>query len=102
MPAVFAVTVAYVGEEFPPSIGGRAVGAYISGNVLGGFLGRYVAALVAARWDWHAAFVVLGVMNLAGGAIVGPLLPRARAFRRQASPRGALRAMGRFLRDPQL
>jgi MFS transporter, YNFM family, putative membrane transport protein len=102
MPAVFAVTVAYVAEEFPREIGGRAIGAYISGNVLGGFLGRYVTALVAGRWDWHVAFVVLGVMNVAGGAIVWALLPRARAFRPQSSARGALRAVGRFIRDPQL
>jgi predicted MFS family arabinose efflux permease len=102
MPAVFAVTVAYVAEEFPPAIGGRAISAYIAGNVLGGFLGRYVTAIVAARWDWHVAFVVLGVMNLAGGAVVWALLPRARRFTRQASAVGAVRAIGRFVRDPVL
>jgi predicted MFS family arabinose efflux permease len=102
MPAVFAVTLAYIGEEFPPSVGGRAIGAYIAGNVLGGFLGRYVAALVADRWDWHAAFVVLGCMNLAGAAFVWIALPRAQRFMRQRSARAAFSAVGRFLRDPQL
>ena len=102
MPAVFAVTLAYIAEEFPPAVGGRAVGAYIAGNVLGGFLGRYVAAVVADRWDWHAAFVVLGVMNLIGGAIVLALLPRAERFVRQPSARDALRTVGRFVRDPAL
>jgi predicted MFS family arabinose efflux permease len=102
MPAVFAVTVAYVAEEFPPAIGGRAISAYIAGNVLGGFLGRYVTAIVAARWDWHVAFIVLGVMNLAGGAVVWTLLPRAKRFSRQASAVGAVRAIGRFVRDPVL
>jgi MFS transporter, YNFM family, putative membrane transport protein len=102
MPAVFAVTLAYIAEEFPPAVGGRAVGAYIAGNVFGGFLGRYVAALVASRWDWHAAFVVLGALNLVGAAIVWTLLPRATHFTRQASASGAVRAIGRFLRDPVL
>ena len=102
MPAVFAVTLAYIAEEFPPAVGGRAVGAYIAGNVLGGFLGRYVTAVIADRWDWHAAFVVLGAMNLIGGAIVFALLPRARRFTREASARDALRAVGRFVRDPVL
>ncbi|MBV8371303.1 MAG: MFS transporter [Candidatus Eremiobacteraeota bacterium] len=102
MPAVFAVTLAYMAEEFPPSVGGRAVAAYISGNVLGGFLGRYVAALVADRWDWHAAFVVLGVLNLVGAAFVWFALPRARRFTRQRSARDAFGAVGKFLRDPQL
>ncbi|HEX3548759.1 MAG TPA: MFS transporter, partial [Candidatus Elarobacter sp.] len=102
MPAVFAVTLAYVAEEFPPAIGGRAIGAYITGNVLGGFLGRYVAALVAGWWNWHVAFIVLGVLNLAGGTVVLTLLPRARRFTRQSSAREALRAVGRFVRDPVL
>jgi len=102
MPAVFAVTVAYVAEEFPAAVGGRAIGAYIAGNVFGGFLGRYVTALVADRWDWHVAFVVLGVLNLAGGAIVWTWLPRSQRFVRQSSARGALRAVGRFVRDPIL
>jgi YNFM family putative membrane transporter len=102
MPAVFAVALAYIAEEFPAAVGGRAVGAYIAGNVLGGFLGRYVAALVASRWDWHVAFVVLGVLNLMGGAIVWIALPRARRFMRQTSAPDAVRAIGRFVRDPEL
>jgi YNFM family putative membrane transporter len=102
MPAVFAVTVAYIAEEFPAAVGGRAIGAYIAGNVFGGFLGRYVAAVVTDRWDWHVAFIVLGAMNLAGGAFVVVALPRAQRFVRQPSARDALRAMARFARDPVL
>ena len=102
MPAVFAVTLAYIAEEFPAAVGGRAIGAYIAGNVLGGFLGRYVTAVVADRWDWHLAFVVLGALNLAGGAIVWTWLPRSRRFVRQSSASGALHAVGRFVRDPVL
>ncbi len=102
MPAVFAVTLAYIAEEFPAAVGGRAVGAYIGGNVLGGFLGRYVSALVASRWDWHAAFIVLGALNLIGGAIVFAALPRATHFAKQSSARDAVRAIGRFARDPEL
>jgi predicted MFS family arabinose efflux permease len=102
MPAVFAVTLAYIAEEFPPEVGGRAIGAYVGGNVVGGFLGRYLTAVVASRWDWHAAFVVLGALNLAGGAFVWFALPPARHFVRQSSVLGALRAIGRFVRDPAL
>ena len=102
MPAVFAVTVAYIAEEFPERVAGRAIAAYITGNVFGGFLGRYVAALVASRWDWQTAFVVLGILNLTGGAIVFITLPRARNFARHASTRGALVAAATFLRNPVL
>lgn len=102
MPAVFAVTLAYIAEEFPPQIGGRVVGGYIGGNVLGGFLGRYISALVGAHGGWQQAFVVLGVLNLAGGAFVWWALPRSTRFRRQGSAKEAVRAMGRFVRNPVL
>lgn len=102
MPAVFAVTLAYIAEEFPVAVGGRVVGAYIAGNVFGGFSGRYIAALVASRAGWENAFLVLGTLNLAGATIVLFALPRSRRFHRQRSPSEALRAMRAFLRDRQL
>jgi MFS family permease len=102
MPAVFAVTLAYIAEEFPREIGGRIVGTYMAGNVFGGFFGRYLSALVASRAGWQGAFLVLGALNLAGAAVVLVALPRARRFRRQRSALEALRAMCAFLRDRQL
>jgi YNFM family putative membrane transporter len=100
MPAVFAVTLAYIAEEFTVEVGGRIVGAYIAGNVLGGFLGRYVAAVVASRFDWHAAFVVLGCMNFVGGTFIWIALPRAAKFVRSTSLAEMARAIGGFVRDP--
>ncbi len=102
MPAVFAVLLAYIAEEFPPEVGGRAVGAYIGGNVFGGFFGRYCTALVADRTDWHVAFIVLGAINLIGAAIVFVTLPRARRFVRSSSIAQSLRALGAFVRNPVL
>ena len=102
MPGILSVTVAYVAEEFPAEVGGRAIASYIGGNVLGGFLGRYVAALVAARYDWHAAFVVLGALSVAGGAAVLVLLPRAANFTRRASFGESFASIGGFLRMPRM
>jgi MFS family permease len=102
MPAVFAVTLAYIAEEFPTGVGGRAVGAYIGGNVFGGFFGRYFTALVAGRADWHVAFVWLGLLNLCGAGVVWVALPRSRSFVRSASLGTALRAIGSFVRNPIL
>jgi YNFM family putative membrane transporter len=101
-PAVIAVTLAYIAEEFPPSVGGRAVGAYIGGNVFGGFFGRYCTAIVADRSNWHVAFVVLGILNLAGALVVFAALPRSRRFVRSASLGSALAAMASFVRNPVL
>ena len=47
-PGIFAGTIAYIHEMWPPSNAGRATGAYMTGTVLGGFTGRVVAGLVAA------------------------------------------------------
>ena len=102
MPAVFAVTLAYIAEEFPREIGGRAMGAYMTGNVFGGFFGRYLTALVADHASWQIAFVVLGALNLVGAIIVFAALPRARRFVRSASLGSTLRAMASFARHPVL
>ena len=58
-PGIFASTVAYVHEVWPPSHAGRATAAYMTGTILGGFTGRAVAGIVAADVSWPAAFVVL-------------------------------------------
>ncbi|MGB8265600.1 MAG: MFS transporter [Candidatus Velthaea sp.] len=102
MPGIFATTLAYIAEEFPRGVGGRAVGAYIGGNVFGGFFGRYASALVAEHFHWQSAFVLLGCLNFAGALLVWGALPRARNFRRSASLRASLAAVGGFLRDPVL
>src|SRR5438045_3190371 len=42
-PGIFASTVAYVHEVWPPSRAGRATAAYMTGTILGGFTGRATA-----------------------------------------------------------
>jgi MFS transporter, YNFM family, putative membrane transport protein len=62
-PGIFASTVAYVHEVWPASHAGRATAAYMSGTIVGGFVGRAVAGLVAADGNWPAAFMCLGTIN---------------------------------------
>lgn len=102
MPGVFATTIAYISEEFPLERAGTGFGFYIGGNVLGGFLGRYVSALVADAHGWQAAFKILAAINVAGGLVTFLLLPRARKFVRRASFRGAFASMGGFLANPKM
>ncbi len=102
MPAVFAVTLAYIAEEFEPGFGGRAVGSYVGGNVFGGFLGRYCTALIADRANWHVAFIALGSFNLIGAVVVGVALPRSRHFVKSGSLAASLRAIASFVRNPVL
>ncbi len=47
LPPIFAVTIAYVGEEWPPNEATTAAGVYTSGASLGGFSGRFVTGIIA-------------------------------------------------------
>jgi MFS transporter, YNFM family, putative membrane transport protein len=62
-PGIFASTVAYIHEVWPPDRAGRATAAYVSGTVIGGFTGRAVAGLVASDLGWHGSFVALAGLN---------------------------------------
>jgi predicted MFS family arabinose efflux permease len=74
----------------------------VTGNVLGGFLGRYISAMVAAHTTWQTVFLVLGALNLAGALFVFIALPRAEHFTRSRSFAGSGAAIAGFLRDPQI
>ncbi|MFD2264843.1 MFS transporter [Lacibacterium aquatile] len=102
LPAIFAVTVAYVGEEYEPGEISRASGLYIAGTIMGGFLGRFVAALVAEGYGWRWGLGSLAILNLACGLALWAYLPPARSFRPADSLGSVVGAMGRHLRRPPL
>lgn len=75
-PGVFAVTVAYINDEWRDGGAGRTVAAYISGTVTGGFTSRFVSGLVAARAPWPRVFLVLGGLNLLVALAIWAWLPK--------------------------
>ncbi len=99
-PGLFAVTIAYIHEEWPPSRTGRATAAYVSGTVVGGVTGRLIAGIMAAEIDWSSSFVVLALMGVGAAGVLWRTLPaeRYRALA-AASPRGSWHA---HLRHPKL
>ncbi|MGE0449454.1 MAG: MFS transporter [Vicinamibacterales bacterium] len=90
-PGIFAITIAYIHEEYPSSFTGRATAAYVSGTVVGGFCGRVLVGLVAAYASWRTAFATLAVVNVATTVAIAAWLPRER------NP--ALRALGGYSRS---
>ncbi len=102
VPGVIVVIMAYINEEFPRQHVGRAMSAYISGTVLGGFLGRYISGVVSHHFSWRDAFVVIGIVNLAGAIIVQWSLPRAKRFVRSASIGHSVFEGWQHLRNPRL
>ena len=101
-PGVFAVTVAYVQEEWSEGGAGGAMAIYVTGTVTGGFTGRMVSGLVASRWNWHWAFVLLGAMGAAAAFVLQAWLPRERHFTGRAQGASLLAGVGGHLRDPRL
>ncbi len=85
VPGIIAVTMAYIAEESQPRSIGATMATYVTGTIIGGFSGRFITGLAVARWDWHAAFVILGAVNLAGGLAAWRLLPRSAKFVRRSA-----------------
>jgi MFS family permease len=104
-PGVFASTVAYIHDLWPAERAGRVTAAYVSGTVVGGFIGRLVAGLVATHFDWHVSFLALAALNAVAALVLWRQLPDERAFGITPhshvvhAPRGAAR---RLLRDGRL
>jgi predicted MFS family arabinose efflux permease len=102
MPPIFAVTIAYIGEELSPHEATAAAGLYTSGASLGGFSGRFVTGILSDIVGWRYAFVVLAAMTLAGAIAVAVMLPRERKFIRSAGLIASGKQMLRHFRNPQL
>jgi MFS family permease len=104
VPGVYAVTMAFLAEEWPAGGLGRAMSALVTGNVIGGFSGRLLSGLAAEQSGWRASFVVVGAVTALGGWLAVPLLPRARvdhrAGREPSAPISSL--LGDVLREPRL
>jgi predicted MFS family arabinose efflux permease len=102
MPAIFAVTMAYISEEWKREKVGSVMSAYVTGNILGGVLGRFLAGIIAAHFSWRGAFLLLGCLNFATGTLIWAWLPKARNFKRQQNIQTSILAIARHLRNPAL
>ena len=102
MPPIFAVTVAYIGDEWPPQEATTAAGIYSSGSSFGGFSGRLVTGILADLIGWRSGFFALGGIALAGALAVAFLLPHERKFVRSEGLLASLRQMVAHLRNGQL
>ena len=102
LPSIFAVIIAYIGDEWPAAEVAGMAGIYTSGATLGGFSGRFVTGVLADLIGWRGAYVVLALITLAAAAAVAALLPRERHFVRSESLAASLRQLLQHLRNPQL
>ena len=75
LPPIFAVAVAYIGDEWSTKEATTAAGIYSSGSSLGGFSGRLVTGLLADYIGWRAGVVAHAGKAIAGAIAVAFMLP---------------------------
>jgi predicted MFS family arabinose efflux permease len=102
LPPIFAVTVAYIGDEWPPTEVTRVAGLYVSGSAIGGFSGRFVPGLLTDVIGWRAAFQVVALLTLVAAIIVATTLPRERNFSRSGGFAMSAMQMLQHLRNRRL
>lgn len=101
IPGVMVGLNAFIAEELPVLERSRALTAYVTGTVLGGFLGRFLSGIVANWAGWHAAFWLLAGTSLVG-FVLARFLPLETKFRPHRDPRSVLHSLGLHLRNPAL
>ena len=102
LPPIFAVTVAYIGDEWPRAEIPAAAGFYVTGSSLGGFCGRFIPGVLGDLIGWRGAFLALAGLSLAGAILVMRLLPAETRFVRSQGITASARQMLRHLKNPQL
>jgi MFS transporter, YNFM family, putative membrane transport protein len=80
VPGITVVLLAYIGEEFAGNARIRLMGFYVSGTVLGGFLGRFLMGYLTEFMGWRHAFMVMGIISAFGAFLVWRNLPASQKF----------------------
>ena len=101
LPPIFAVTVAYIGEEFPAEATSMT-GIYVAASGIGGFLSRFLSGVLAEHYGWRASFFGLAAVTLACAVASAFLMPRERRFLKSGGLIAAFGFMAAHLRNKQL
>ncbi len=102
IPGIIAVAMAYISEESPRKAVGYTMATYVTGTVVGGFSGRFIAGLCATHYTWPVAFFYIGAITFVGGLTTLWFLPRSTKFVRQVGATVSLASLRTHLKNPQL
>ena len=97
VPGITVVTIAYIGEEFEGRAVTELMSFYVSGSVLGGFMGRFLLGHLHEFIGWRAGYYVMAAMTLIGALWVGKMLPSSRHFVANPNFRSAMQTLGKHL-----
>lgn len=101
IPGIVAAAVGSLGDDPDPRHAAKAAGQYISGTVLGGFSGRFLAGVIADFFGWRVAFYAIGVLTILLLPLILPGMKQAHVHA-HGSVRDALIAAAGHLRNRQL
>jgi predicted MFS family arabinose efflux permease len=106
VPGIFAVTIAYITEEWPRSRVPRVMSIYICGVTLGGFLGRLLPGIATSHQlipfvapNWRNGFIAIGAIDVVFGFLLWCWLPHDSPPAAGADNRTNI---ARHFRNPQL
>jgi predicted MFS family arabinose efflux permease len=102
LPPIFAVTIAYIGGEWPSGEANGVFGLYVAASAVGGFLGRFIPGMLAQPAGWRGGFLALAFCSAICLVMVAWLLPPERQFVRASNIGASLRQMLSHLRNPTL
>ena len=99
VPGISVVLIAYIGEEFENKAMTRLMSLYVTGTVLGGFLGRFMLGHLSESMGWRAAFYVMAALSVLGALFVWKQLPASKKFVPKPHVQTALRTLGGHLQN---
>lgn len=106
MPGIFAIAVAYIGEEWPRHRVPMVTSIYVSGTVFGGFIGRMITGVLSTHAlipglspSWRDGFYAIAALDLVCALFLWRWLPADSPI-----PTDAPRQVGmrQHLHNPQL
>lgn len=76
-----AIAMTYLNEEIAPGSIGKAMGVYVGGTAIGGFVGRVIVSLLTDLFEWNIGLLALGAFSLVCSLLFWICLPRPRNFK---------------------
>lgn len=75
-----AIAMAYINEEFDPAVTGLVMGIYVSGNSIGGLVGRIIVSTLTDFYSWHIALASIGLLCIVVSIWFWLSLPESKHF----------------------
>ncbi|WP_343152726.1 MFS transporter [Buchnera aphidicola] len=78
---VTAVGMSYLSEEIHSNDLSFSIGLYIGGNTFGGFIGRFLSAIIGSYFSWKVVFLTIGIFSFFSTTIFLLMLPKSKNFK---------------------